>query len=297
MHKRFGVGLDDAQLLPTFGTREVLFNFPQFLLFDKQDAVMAYTNPFYQIYEGEAIASRAKSLYIDIGEFLPQKQLEEVDLVILNYPNNPTAKGADLAHLQRWVELALEYDFVLLNDECYSEIYTDTPPPSLLEASIAAGNESFTNVLVINSISKRSSAPGLRSGFIAGDGTILQKYLTYRTYVGAASPIPLQEAAIAAWSDEGHVEKFRALYAQNFAIAKEVLGVAVASQTFYIWLEVGDEIAFTKMLYKQYNVTVIPGCFLGRAGAGKGYVRLALVYEPTKTKEALQRVAKALQNI
>jgi aspartate/methionine/tyrosine aminotransferase len=293
--KRFAVSLHPNQIIPTFGTREVLFNFPQFLLFDTKDAVMAYTNPFYQIYEGAAIASRAKSIYVQIGEFLSDEAMQEVDLVILNYPNNPTAKSVDLNHLKRWVEYALQYDFVLLNDECYSEIYYQTPPPSLLQASIEANNSEFKNVLVINSVSKRSSAPGLRSGFIAGDAKILQEYLRYRTYVGVAVPQPLQRAAIAAWSDEVHVQAFQALYKENFDVAEAVLGVAISEATFYIWLKVDDELEFTKRLYRDYNVTVIPGSFLGRAGAGKGYVRLALVYTPQKTKEALLRVKEALK--
>lgn len=292
--KRFAVTLKHEQIVPTFGTREVLFNFPQFLLFNKMNPVMAYTNPFYQIYEGAAIASRAKSLYVGIGSFLTHDELQTVDLVILNYPNNPTAYTATKEHLKRWVELALEYDFVLLNDECYSEIYFDQSPPSLLEASVEAGNTKFKNLLVINSISKRSSAPGLRSGFIAGDCNILSAYLRYRTYVGVAVPIPLQRAAIAAWSDETHVQAFRQLYKQNFEIAHEVLGVDIPKATFYIWLKVDDELEFAKTLYKEYNITVVPGSFLGREGAGKGYVRLALVYSPDKTKEALQRVKKVL---
>ncbi|MGM0533241.1 MAG: succinyldiaminopimelate transaminase [Campylobacterota bacterium] len=294
VQKRFGITLHEQQLIPTFGTREVLFNFPQFLLFDVQNPVMGYTNPFYQIYEGAAVASRAKSIYIKPGEFLDASQMQDLDFVILNYPNNPTALCADIDHLKQWVEYALKYDFVLLNDECYSEIYFDKPPVSLLEASVAAGNESFHNILVINSASKRSSAPGLRSGFIAGDESLLSAYGKYRTYVGAASPLPLQKAAIAAWSDEEHVKEFRKSYSQNFAIAKQLLGTSLPEATFYIWLHVGDELAFAKRLYKEYNVKVLPGSYLGRNGAGKGYVRLALVLEPAQMKQALQRVVDAL---
>ena len=294
--KRFDVALDQDQIITTFGTREVLFNFPQFLLFDKKDPVMAYTNPFYQIYEGAAIASLSRSIYIEVGEFLSTKQMQEVDFVIINYPNNPTANSVDLDHFKQWVRYALEYDFVLLNDECYSEIYFQTPPPSLLQAAKAVGNERFKNILVVNSISKRSSAPGLRSGFIAGDATVLNSYMRYRTYVGVASPLPLQEAAVVAWHDEQHVKEFRAIYAQNMDIAKEVLDIQPPQATFYIWLYVKDDLAFAKKLYKEYNVTVIPGSFLGRQKAGRGYVRLALVLEPKQMRQALERVATALQN-
>jgi len=193
--------------------------------------------------------------------------------------------------MKRWVELALRYDFVLLNDECYADLYLNEPVPSLLNASIEAGNPEFKNILVINSISKRSSAPGLRSGFIAGDAAILEAYMVYRTYVGCASPLPLQYAAAVAWADQKHVDGFRAKYKRNFEVAKEILGVEAPEATFYIWLKVDDEIDYTAKLYERYNLKVLPGSFLGREGEGRGYVRLALVYEEEKTREALERIA------
>ena len=192
--------------------------------------------------------------------------------------------------LKKWVKLALKYHFVLLNDECYIDLYLDTPLPSLLNASIEVGNSEFKNILVVNSISKRSSAPGLRSGFIAGDEKILKAYMTYRTYVGCASPLPLQHASAVAWSDQNHVDEFRKKYVKNFEIAKEILGIESPLATFYIWLEVDDEIEFTVELYKEYNLKVVPGSFLGREGQGIGFVRLALVYEEDKMREALKRV-------
>ncbi|HIC79320.1 MAG TPA: aminotransferase class I/II-fold pyridoxal phosphate-dependent enzyme, partial [Sulfurovum sp.] len=166
--------------------------------------------------------------------------------------------------------------------------------PSLLNARIEVGNSDFKNILVINSISKRSSAPGLRSGFIAGDTKILKAYMTYRTYVGCASPLPLQHAASVAWADQNHVDEFRAKYIKNFEIAKELLDITPPLSTFYIWLPVDNEIEFTIDLYKEYNLKVIPGSFLGRKGEGQGFVRLALVYEAEKTREALTRIKKAL---
>jgi aspartate/methionine/tyrosine aminotransferase len=305
--KRFGLDLKDDEIIPCFGTREVLFNFPQFLLFDVKDPVMAFTNPFYQIYEGAAIASRAKMVLLNLSEdnaFRPsmsEKQMDEADLVILNFPNNPTASVLSLDELGEWVNLALKHDFVLLNDECYSEIYVDTPPPSLLEASVYVGNQSFKNTLVINSISKRSSAPGLRSGFIAGDSEILKAYMQYRTYVGCASPLPLQAAAAAAWLDEEHVEASRKIYKKNFEIAQEILGTPVSEASFYIWLKVGDEIAFTKRLFKEHNVKVLPGSYLGRdddngINPGKGYVRIALVHDEERTRIAMKAVKACLNS-
>jgi len=294
---RFGLTLDNSQIIPTFGTREVLFNFPQFLLHDVKDPVMVFPNPFYQIYEGAAKACRAEVIYLNLNasnDFQPvidEVALSRADFVILNSPNNPTSSVMLMDELKQWVNLALKHDFVLMNDECYADLYLDEPLPSLLNASIEVGNTTFKNILVINSVSKRSSAPGLRSGFIAGDAEILKNYMVYRTYVGCASPLPLQHAAAVAWADQEHVAGFREKYKKNFAVAKEVLGVDAPKATFYIWLKVEDEIAFTTTLYREYNLKVIPGSFLGREGEGKGYIRLALVYEAELTKEALQRIA------
>jgi len=303
--KRFGVELTNDQIIPTFGTREVLFNFPQFFLFDKREPTIAFTNPFYQIYEGAAIASRAKTIYLNLTEqnnFKPEideERLSACHLVILNFPNNPTTSALTVEELGEWVKLALKHDFVLLNDECYSEIYTGRPIPSLLEASLHVGNSSFKNVLVINSISKRSSAPGLRSGFIAGDEEILKEYINYRTYIGCASPLPLQSAAAAAWMDEDHVESARTIYKQNFEIAREVLGVEIPDATFYIWLKVPSPLEFTKKLYQNYNVKVLPGEYLARddengVNPGKEFIRIALVEEPKKTRDALMRIKECL---
>ena len=297
---RFGLALDNTQLIPTFGTREVLFNFPQFLLHDVKDPVMVFPNPFYQIYEGAAKACRAEVIYLNLNasnDFQPvvdEEALAKADFVILNSPNNPTSSVMGMDDLKIWVELALKHDFVLMNDECYADLYLNEPLPSLLNASLEVGNENFKNILVINSVSKRSSAPGLRSGFIAGDAEILKAYMVYRTYVGCASPLPLQYASAAAWADQKHVDGFRAKYKANFEVAKEVLGIDAPEATFYIWLKVEDEIDFTIALYKNYNLKVIPGSFLGREGEGEGYVRLALVYEADKTREALERIASAL---
>ena len=301
LQKRFDLTLNNTQIIPTFGTREVLFNFPQFLLHDVEDPVMVFPNPFYQIYEGAAKACRAEVIYLNLNasnDFQPvvdEETLAKADFVILNSPNNPTSSVMLMEDFKKWVELALKHDFVLMNDECYADLYLGEPLPSLLNASIEVGNVDFKNVLVINSISKRSSAPGLRSGFIAGDAKILKEYMVYRTYVGCASPLPLQEAAAVAWADQEHVNGFREKYKKNFEAAKEVLGVDAPEATFYIWLKVDDEIKFTIELYKEYNLKVIPGSFLGREGEGQGYVRLALVYEVEKTKEALERIKLAME--
>ena len=301
LRRNFNVALDQGQIIPTFGTREVLFNFPQFLLSNKENPKMAFVNPFYQIYEGAAIASGAKVLYLNLekeNNFKPElnkEQLKDVDLVILNSPNNPTGSVMGLKSLKKWAQAALELDFVLLNDECYIDLYTKEPIPSLLNAAQELGNSEFKNILVINSASKRSSAPGLRSGFIAGDREILKEYMRYRTYVGAAIPLPLQMGAISAWSDDAHVVEFRDIYKKNLKKAAKILDTKVPKATFYLWLEIKDALNATKELYKNYNVKVLPGEFLGREGAGVDYVRVALVYSPKVIEDALERIDKFLK--
>lgn len=297
---RFGIDLEPTQIIPTFGTREVLFNFPQFLLFDVKEPVMAFPNPFYQIYEGAALASRAEIIHLNLTKEngfkapIEPEVLKRCDLVIINYPNNPTAASATMDELKLWVRAALDYDFVLINDECYSEIYVGEKDPSLLEASIMIGNEAFKNIIVVNSISKRSSAPGLRSGFIAGDAKILKAYMQYRTYVGAASPLPLQHASAAAWNDEAHVTDNREKYSKNFAIAKDILDIEIPSSTFYIWLEVEDDIEFTKRLYHDKNLKVLPGSYLSRGEFKTKHIRIALVENEERTKMALTRIKELL---
>ncbi|MDE5591798.1 MAG: aminotransferase class I/II-fold pyridoxal phosphate-dependent enzyme, partial [Helicobacter sp.] len=178
------------------------------------------------------------------------------------------------------------------------EIYSEVKPSSILEASVALGNKNFKNVLALNSISKRSSAPGLRSGFIAGDGEILKKYAQYRTYVGCASPLPLQEAAALAWRDLMHTQYSRNQYAKNLQLAKEILGVEAPKDTFYVWLKVEDDLRFTQELLEKENILVLPGSFLsrldGEINPGAGYVRLALVYEEEIIRDSLLRIKKCL---
>lgn len=301
--ERFDIKINPSQIVTTVGTREALFSFPQFLLFDIKEPVVAYPNPFYQIYEGASIASRAKSILMPLTKengFKPKIDeyiLKQCDLVMLNSPSNPTGSVMSLDELCEWVEMALKYDFVLINDECYSEIYIDTPPPSLLNASIKVKNHKVKNTLVFNSISKRSSAPSLRSGFVAGDEKILSGYAQYRTYLGSSSPLPIQYAAAVAWADDEHVKKAREKYRKNFKLAKDILNVTASEATFYIWLEVEDDEEFAKGLYKKKNVRVLPGSYLGRDNIGKDRVRIALVLEEDETKEALKRVDEYIRGI
>ena len=307
--RRFNVELEAQNLIPTFGTREVLFNFPQFYLFHQKSPTIAHPNPFYQIYEGAAIASRAKTIYMDLNAenhfkpLLTKEQMQECHLVILNSPNNPTGATLSLEELKKWVECALEFDFLLLNDECYSEIYSKERPHSVLEASLAIGNTEFKNVLALNSISKRSSAPGLRSGFIAGNSNVLKDYLQYRTYVGCASPLPLQKAASYAWSDDAHTEFSRTQYAKNLQCAREIFQtkiphLSIPQETFYVWLPVENDLEFVRRVLREEDILVLPGSFLSRKNPlnhrnpGENFVRLALVYEENIIKDTLLRLQK-----
>lgn len=309
IHTRYNITLDSTQLIPTFGTREVLFNFPQFYLAGITSPVIAHPNPFYQIYEGAAIASGAKTIYMPLTQennFKPTLSTEEcklANLVILNSPNNPTGSALSLKELTSWVQKALEYDFVLLCDECYSEIYKlpDTlesaslhkhAPAGILQASIKAGNPTFKNILALNSISKRSSAPGLRSGFIAGDREILDRYRVYRTYAGLAQPLPLAQASAVAWRDEKSALAIRKIYSHNLALAQTLFpDISIAPYSFYIWLPVEDDLTFTTQLYEQTGILVLPGRFLGRENAGANYVRIALVYPTEQMRDILKELA------
>lgn len=295
------INLAHSQIIPTLGTREVLFSFPQWYLHDKPSPIMAYPNPFYQIYEGAAIASNAQSMLMSLlkgNNFLPDieivknmcKKNQKPHIVILNSPNNPTASVMNLEYLSEWVAIALTYDFILINDECYNQIYFDKAPPSILNACKNIGNDSFKNCLALNSVSKRSNAPGLRSGFIAGDANILASYLKYRTYMGVAQPLPLQRASTLAWLDEKHAQQARDSYAKNFALSFDILELNTPKASFYHWLEVDNGEEFAKNLWQTQGVQVLPGAYLSRGKVGKEYVRLALVYNEALTKEALDRI-------
>lgn len=279
--KRFQLASDslnpDTQVLPVNGTREALFAFAQCIIdaSDKPQVVMP--NPFYQIYEGAALLAGAKPYYLNTlaeNQYLPDfsavpaEVWQRCQLLYICSPGNPTGTVIDQATHIQLIELALQYDFVIASDECYSEIYADEskPPQGLLQSAYAMGHTSFKNCVIFHSLSKRSNAPGLRSGFVAGDADILQKFLQYRTYHGCAMPVPTQHASIAAWQDEAHVQENREFYREKFAAVTKILAeVCTVSQppaSFYLWLQTGiDETEFAQKLFAQENITVLPGSF------------------------------------
>lgn len=316
--QRFNVALRETELVPTFGSREVLFNFVHFIFTNgicKKNGTptLAFPNPFYQIYEGAQIANHADVIYMPLtaeNNFKPslcKTDLQKVSMVILNSPNNPTGQILTKDELMEWVQLALDYDFILVNDECYSEIYKENAPASILEACMALGNTTFKNVFAINSISKRLAAPGLRSGFIAGDSKLLQDYKIFRTYVGISIPITIQKASIIAWRENDYAQIVREKFAKNLTIAQEIFyDINILPYTFYVWLcvsqtkkiaskELSCDMLFTQELYNQTGHKVLPGSYLGRNGGGVGYVRIALTHEADIMQKALQEI-KACYN-
>ena len=222
-------------------------------------------------------------------------------MLILCSPGNPTGAVLTPAYLNQALALAERYDFVIAADECYAEIYSDetAAPPSLLQACIAAGRARFERCVVFHSLSKRSSVPGLRSGFVAGDAAIIARYLLYRTYDGNAMAVPTQAASTAAWNDDAHAAANRRLYQEKFArvlpILAPVIDVRRPAGAFYLWPEVGgDDEAFVRDLYATQNVTVLPGSYLGRRSLGEnpgaGRVRISLVPDVATCIIAAERI-------
>ncbi len=300
----------ERHLLPVSGSREALFAFTQAAIERSPDALVAMPNPFYQIYEGATLLAGAQPHYLactaDNGfipdfDAVPDAVWRRCQLLFVCSPGNPTGAVMDQAALVRLLELAEHYDFIVASDECYSELYLDEakPPPGLLQAAIAAGHDGFERCVVFNSLSKRSSVPGLRSGFVAGDARLIERFRLYRSYHGATLPPPSQAASTAAWRDEVHVVDNRDRYREKFAtvapILGEVLQVDVPPAGFYLWPEVpGDDREFARALFAAQHVTVLPGQFLSRpttdGDPGFGRVRIALVAPLADCVEAAGRI-------
>lgn len=300
----------DSMILPVNGTREALFAFAQAVTDRSRDPLLVMPNPFYQIYEGAALLAGAEPWFMgnDKGneylpdlEGVPAETWQRCQLLFLCSPGNPTGAVADVDYLRRALELADRYDFVVASDECYSEIYLDeaNPPPGLLQAAIAAGHSSFERCIVFHSLSKRSSVPGLRSGFVAGDPALIQPFLLYRTYHGCAMPIHTQLASIPAWNDDQHVIENRRLYRQKFAevlpILRSAMDVATPDASFYLWPRVDNDERFTRELFERQHVTILPGSYIAReaksgGNPGRGRVRISLVANVPECVEAAQRI-------
>ncbi len=318
LHRRFNLPKtpDPAtQILPVNGTREALFAFAQAAIDRTRDARVIMPNPFYQIYEGAALLAGGQPVYLPCGQdngFIPDfdavtdETWRSCQLLFLCSPGNPTGSVIPIKTLQRLIGLAQQHDFIIAADECYSEIFIDedAPPPGLLQAAADMGIDDYSRCIVFHSLSKRSNAPGLRSGFIAGDAAIIDKFFSYRTYHGCAMPLHHQHASIAAWEDEGHVVDNRRLYRDKFiAVAQElgpVMPVQIPSASFYLWAKTPEpDTDFARGLFAQQNVTVLPGSYLSREidghNPGKGYIRMALVAPMDECVTAARRIRRYIE--
>jgi N-succinyldiaminopimelate aminotransferase len=304
----------ESMLLPVNGTREALFAFVQAVVDTHSAPQVAMPNPCYQIYEGATLLAGAEpylldttaaSAYLPDLEAVPAVVWRRCQLVILCSPGNPTGAVMSLPYLRRVLALADRYGFVVASDECYADIYIDekAPPAGLLEACQADGRDRFERCVVFHSLSKRSSVPGLRSGFVAGDPRLLERFLKYRTYHGSAMPVPTQLASVSAWDDDAHATANRRLYREKFAqvlpLLSPLLPLVAPAGAFYLWPDVGgDDEAFVRELFARTNVTLLPGSYLGRSGSrgnpGAGRVRISLTAPLPQCLQAAQRIREFL---
>jgi len=300
-----------THVLPVAGSREALFSFAQTVIDRSRDARVIAPNPFYQIYEGAALLAGAKPVYLpttaDDGfrmrfDTLTPAQWRKVQLVYVCTPGNPTGHVMTLDEWKHLFELSDRHGFVIASDECYSEIYFEEgkPPLGSLQAASQLGRDRYERLVMFCSLSKRSSVPGMRSGFVAGDADALKKFLLYRTYHGTAMSVAVQHASVAAWQDEAHVVENRRLYAQKFAQATPVinsrLACSIPDAAFYLWARTPiADAEYAQRLYAQKNVTVLPGSYLSRdangGNPGIGYARIALVASPAEVADAAARIA------
>ncbi len=351
--RRYGVALDPAtEILPVNGSREALFAFAQASVDSSRHGrrVIISPNPFYQIYEGAALLAGARPFFLNTlpengfrmdWSRVPEDLWEQVNLVYVCSPGNPTGKVMSMDDWKELFELSDQHGFVIAADECYSEIYfphpnphqsvlaqpspplpftgeggereageganvmpkpiNDQPPLGALTAAQQLGR-GLKNLIVFNSLSKRSNVPGLRSGMVAGDAELMKQFLLYRTYHGSAMSPVVQAASIAAWNDEAHVVDNRRQYAEKFAavmpLLREVLQFEAPDAAFYLWARVpgGDDTAFARELFRSQHVTVLPGSYLARDAAsvnpGRGFVRIALVDSLPACIEAAERIVE-----
>ncbi len=311
-----GAGIDpESQVLPVNGTREALFAFAQCVIDRSDRPLVAMPNPFYQIYEGAALLAGAEPYFMNTTratgyrpdlDAVPASTWVRCQLVYICTPGNPSGAVMPIEQLQQLIELADRYDFVIASDECYSEIYpvASIPPPGLLQAAQAMGREDYRRCMVFQSLSKRSNAPGLRSGFVAGDAALIKDFLRYRTYHGCAMPPATQAASIRAWQDEHHVEENRRQYHAKFSamldVLSPVLDVQAPDAGFFLWAQtpIADDV-FTRKLRAQQHVTVLPGSYLSRdtdtGNPGSNHVRMALVAPLEDCVEAAVRIKSCIQ--
>ncbi len=304
----------ERNILPVAGTKEGLFLVAQVLVPEakaQRTPIVLLPNPYYMVYSGAGVMAGAETHFLnatrDTGflpdlDAIPEETLARTAAFYLCSPSNPQGAVADLAYLKQAIALARAYDFVLVIDECYAEIYDQAPPPGGLEACAALGDD-FSHVIVFHSLSKRSSAAGLRIGFVAGDPAVIGRFLELRSYGGCQIPLPIQEAATALWREESHVEENRALYRSKFDVAERVLdgkfGFYRPQGGFFLWLEVGDGEQAALKLWREAAVRTLPGGYLARKNGrginpGERYIRVALVHDDATVEDGLERIVRVL---
>ena len=314
LNARFGLNRIDAgkNILPVNGTREALFAVAQALADGKKqgaDSMVLMPNPFYQIYEGAALLAGSSAVFYnldpltnqpDFGQ-ITQIQWQSCELMYVCTPGNPAGQSLAKERLKYLIEKARKYNFILVSDECYSELFLNEEKPcaSLLQACEDMPLNDYKNCLIFHSLSKRSNLPGLRSGFVAGDASLIAKFLLYRTYHGSAMPLHHQSASTTAWEDEEHVENNRELYRAKYRavvpVLKKKFNFIAPDSGFYLWLETPiDDRVFVRNLYKDMNLLVVPGSFLAReangANPGRNKIRLALVGDIDDCIDAAHRL-------
>ena len=311
--RRYGVALEADRIMVLNGTREGLFNAALALCPETKHGkapVILTPNPFYQVYAVAALAVGAQAHYVPATEDtahlpdysrLPPDLLDRAAIAYICSPANPQGAVASVGYWRGLIALAEKHDFQIFADECYSEIYRDTPPTGVLEIAAEMGVDP-ERVLSFHSLSKRSNLPGLRSGFVAGGVESIRRLRQLRAYAGAPLPEPLQHVAAAAWSDEAHVDRSRALYQQKYALADRVFSGVAGYQGpeagFFLWLPVADGEAAALDLWRETGIRVLPGAYLSRdvgdANPGKGFVRVAMVAPIDELEEALRRLRACL---
>ncbi len=302
----------ETEVIPVNGSREALFSFAQAVIDNSApQPVVVSPNPFYQIYEGAALLAGAEPYFLNTlpeNDFdldftqLPDDVWTRTQLVFVCTPNNPTGRVMSKEEWQQLFTLSDRYGFLIASDECYSEVYFDEAkaPLGALEIAQQLGRTGFKNLVVFSSLSKRSNVPGMRSGFVAGDAAILKKFLLYRTYHGCTMNPAVQAASAAAWSDETHVVENRRLYKEKFtkivsSLKGSSLSVTMPDAAFYLWMKTPfDDVEFTRQLYQDYNVIILPGSYLAReahgVNPGENFARIALVATLDECVEAMDRI-------
>jgi N-succinyldiaminopimelate aminotransferase len=304
----------DRHVLIANGSKEALFLAAQLTVPPEKAGrrpTVLMPNPYYNVYNGGGTLAGAETIYLDCTketgflpdlDAIPEETLARCALFYLCSPANPQGAVASLDYLKKAIQLARAHDFVLASDECYSELYDRVPPAGALEACASLGG-GFEKVLVFHSLSKRSNAAGMRCGFVAGDPHLIERFAHLRSYAAAQVPLPIQEAAMALWNEETHVDAVRALYRRKFDIAEKHLAGHFdfyrPDGGFFLWLDVEDGERAALALWKEAGIRTLPGAYTsitnpGAANPGQRYIRVAIVHDDATIEDGMKRLRRVL---